>query len=84
LDTAGVSTDPCDIMDTEFGKNSEVNLSTAKLPLTTFEIVKERALREIAMLGNSYHNRFHTEERVIPHARTTPERPGSRLATQRN
>jgi len=66
LDTAGVTTDPCDIMDTEFGKHSEVNLSKAELPLTTFEIVKERALREIAMLGNSYHNRFHTEERVIP------------------
>ena len=53
-------------MDTEFGKHSEVKLSKAELPLTAFEIVKERALREIAMLGNSYHNRFHTEERVIP------------------
>lgn len=71
-------------MDPEFGKHSEVNLSKAELRLTTFEIGKERALREIAMLGNSYHNRFHTEERVIPDARTTPERPGSRLATQPN
>jgi hypothetical protein len=66
LETTGVTTDPCEIMDPEFGKHSEVNLSKAKLPLTAFEIVKERALREIAMLGNSYHNRFHTEERVIP------------------
>lgn len=53
-------------MDTDFAKHHECNPTTLAVPLTAFEILKERTLTEIAALGNSYHNRFHTEERVMP------------------
>lgn len=53
-------------MDTDFAKHHECNPTTLAIPLTAFEILKERVLTEITALGNSYHNRFHTEERVMP------------------
>lgn len=53
-------------MDLESSKYPELRHSPSAVSLTTFEILKERALQEIGGLGNSYHNRFHTEERVLP------------------
>jgi hypothetical protein len=36
------------------------------IPQEAFEAIKKRVLQEIDALGNSYHNRFHTEDRVMP------------------
>ena len=53
-------------MDPKFANRPDFDHTKAALPSTAFEMLKERVLQEIQALGNSYHNRFHTEERVMP------------------